>query len=195
MKSRGTGIDWDEVKTRLRESEVGLERALNPDRQRLEAVYGRRAAELAARRLPAEATAATIPVLTFALAAERYGIELPDLADVLPFTRCTAVPGSPPELLGVINLRGEVRCVVELSRLLGLPERDDRPAGYVILLRRSPFPVGLRIDQIEQVQQVSPTEWTTPAEAVRLPGRFVKGVTSDKIRVLSTQVLLSHPEF
>ena len=48
-----------------------------------------------------------LPVLIFRLAQELYAIELEEVAETLPFERCTPVPGSPPQFLGVINLRGE----------------------------------------------------------------------------------------
>ena len=47
---RRDGIDWDQVKRRLAESEHALERSLGDDADRLDAVYRQRAEQLAVRR-------------------------------------------------------------------------------------------------------------------------------------------------
>jgi purine-binding chemotaxis protein CheW len=52
---------------------------------------------------------------------DRYGIELTDVREVVPEPRLTPVPGAPPAVLGVVNLRGEVVPVLDTAQLLGLP--------------------------------------------------------------------------
>jgi len=55
---------------------------------------------------------------------------------VLPFAPCAPVPGAPPQFLGVINLRGELRAVVDLARLL-VPSADgNSDSEFVLMLRR-----------------------------------------------------------
>lgn len=55
------------------------------------------------------------------IGADRYGIELTDVREVVPAPRLTPVPGAPAAVLGVVNLRGEVVPVLDTARLLGLP--------------------------------------------------------------------------
>ena len=137
-------IDWEEVLARLRQGELALERASTPDPQRVEAVYRQRAAQLAGRRAQAGAVSPPLPVLTFYLGEERYGIELTALAEVVPFAGCTPLPGASPGVLGVVNARGEVRPVVDLARLIGLPEGGA--SGYVLFLRGEG--AGLRVGRV-----------------------------------------------
>src|SRR5688500_3176258 len=110
------GIDWEEVHRRLHASQQALERALGDDPARVEAAFRHRAEQLASRRARETDRTAGLRVLVFALGADRYGIELSDLVEVVPFARCTSVPGGPRQLLGVINFRGAVRSVVDLGR-------------------------------------------------------------------------------
>src|SRR5262245_40897225 len=83
----------------------------------LEAVYRRRAAQLARRQGELSAKK-TFPALVFGLGSERYAIELSELAEVLPYRTATPVPGVSPSLLGVINLRGAIRAIADLRRIL-----------------------------------------------------------------------------
>jgi purine-binding chemotaxis protein CheW len=196
MNGDRIAIDWDQVKRRLAASEQALERSLGDDPARLEAVYRRRAEQLAVRRGRVSEAAATEPVLVFGMGTERYGLPLRDLEVVLPFANCTPVPGARPELLGVTNVRGEVRSVVDLRRILELPEAPAKGSGYVLLVRHDDQVVGLRVDGLEKAQRVAMGTLVTTVElGTEAHGRYLKGLTPDRVIVLDTAAILNHPVF
>jgi len=56
------------------------------------------------------------PVLqwvTFRLAGETYGVNVMQVREVLRYTEIAPVPGAPPYVLGIINLRGNVVTVID----------------------------------------------------------------------------------
>ena len=135
-------------------------------------------------------------MLVFGLNPEQYGVELRGVMQVVPFAGCTPVPGAPPALLGVMNLRGEIRSVIDLRQILQLQPADDGLPGYLVILRHGDGAVGVRVDQVERVRQVALEELLHPNEELtQLNGRFVLGVTSDKLIVLSAEALFSHSIF
>jgi hypothetical protein len=67
-----------------------------------------------------------LPVIVLGIGKERYGIDLPDVAEVLPPVRATPVPGAAAVFAGVINVHGEIRPVIDLRRLLGM----ERSGGW-----------------------------------------------------------------
>jgi purine-binding chemotaxis protein CheW len=184
---------WDAVRARLAEIEGRLTGALAPDQRAIEEVFQQRAARLAKRPAAAE-TSALLALLVFELGHERYGIELSEIQAVLPFGGCTPVPGAPPALIGVINVRGEIRAVVDTRALLGLPPAQDAAAGYVVLVRLPSGAVGLKVDRIDQVRRVDPAHLMAAAEgAVTLPAsRFVKALTRDTVIVLDAGAAFAH---
>jgi len=149
-------VNWEQVRSRLRASEKALDEALRAGPQRIQIAYRQRAVRLANTKTSRTAVSPGLPVIIFRLARERYAIELKDLAEVLPFTRCTPVPGAPPQFLGVINLRGELRGVLDLSQLLALPESESAKSGFILMLRRSGLGVGLKVDSIEELHEIRP---------------------------------------
>jgi purine-binding chemotaxis protein CheW len=162
------------------------------ERRTIEEVYRRRARQLAER--PADQTAsATKAVLVFNLGPERYGIALSELAEVLPYRGCTAVPGTPAALLGVINLRGDIRPVADLRRLLDLTPADDSTAGYVVMLRQQGGSVGLKVDAIDQVCPIDQAQLLPGRDgAAPIPGsRLVKALTADGVILIDTGAALS----
>ena len=170
---------------RMRQSELELEKGLAGDPEYVQKIYRLRAARLARPAAPASAEGAR-PVLVFVVGSERYAVELQEAIEVIARPTITPLPGSPRELCGVINVHGEIRPVWNTALLLGLAEQSDHPPGHVLLLRGPGRPSGLRIDEIQQILLLGPTDWQAPVEG----SPFAKGVTTEMITLLETHALL-----
>jgi purine-binding chemotaxis protein CheW len=189
------GINWGEVRRRLEESGRALEQALRPDPEQIAAVYRRRAEQLARRRGLARSPAGAFAVLVFVLGSERYALPLTDLAGLFPQTACTPAPGGPPELLGIANVRGVLRSVVDLGRLLGLSPAQAGAGGYVLLVQKGGRQAALRVDRAEGTRLVRPQEMVPVASADAAAPRFVRGRSAEGLRLLDTEAVLAHPLF
>jgi purine-binding chemotaxis protein CheW len=151
QKSR---INWDQVKERLRADDRALQEALTENAARIDAAYRWRAAHLAVNQGQRGPRIAAASALVFRLNEERYAIELTELAEVLPFKGCMPVPGAAPEFLGVINLRGELRPIVDLARMLLHVESGTLASGFVLMLRRTGREIGLKVDHVEGLCEI-----------------------------------------
>jgi purine-binding chemotaxis protein CheW len=192
MSAKVGPINWEDVKRRLETSQ----RALTATEVNLDAVYRARAAELARRGVEHEVATIALRVLVFALGTERYALEFADLVELLPFARCAPVPGAPPQLLGVVNVDGEIRSVVDLGRLLELPDRDSCVGGYILLVHKYDRQVGMRVDRIDRIQLLGPEELTAPPEGeAGLALKYLQALGPDRLRLLSTDALFAHALF
>lgn len=190
MSIQERSFNWEELKTRLQQSQVAIDMHVC-DRNRLESVYRERAARLAIRHVQADPSS-IFGALVFTLGAERYAIELQFLAEVLPFRKCTPVPGAPHELAGVINLRGEVRPVLDVARLLAIPNIASSAPGFLVLLRKQGREVALKVDQVEQIRLFRSDEFVEPSQSgADRVARYLKAVTRDTVMLLSAEELLS----
>jgi len=182
-------IDWDQVRDRLRASENALEEALAGSPRRLEDAYRRRAVSLARGHADLKPASVGLPVLVFRLAQESYAIELKELAEVLPFARCAPVPGS-SQFLGVINLRGELRAVVDLGRLLLSSAGETSDAGFVLILRSKgggvgSREIGVKVDHIQELREIRAEDVSLAAR-----GQYVKGIASGTL-LLNVEAVLA----
>jgi purine-binding chemotaxis protein CheW len=177
-------IDWGEVHGRLRRSEALLEEALTPVPQRVEEILERRAAQLGSRPVGHGLAASAMRVMVLRLGEERYGIATKDLAEVVPFTGCTPVPGSLPQFLGVIQLRGELRTVASLCKLIGVEESGDPVSSVVVLLRPGGGQIGLRVDGVEDLLEIRPEVLLPAAE-----GKYLKGLIG-KLMLLDAEAVV-----
>lgn len=152
-----------------------------------------RARRLARPRDQGEDQSAKQSVLCFAIANEHYGIALGDLAEVMPLASWTPVPGLPQHLLGVTNVRGEIRPVLDLHALLSLPAPDASQRCYVAFLRGdSGREVGVRVDEFERISFIDMDTLTFPHQAANgLPQRFVAGITPDTLILLDARQILA----
>lgn len=189
----GRRIDWDAVKRRLAEGEAAVERSLNPDPARMRALLRQRAQRLAARRLD-ERPEPTIQVLGFQLGDERCAVELTAVSEVKPFRRCTPVPGLVSEVLGVVNLRGHIRPVVDLGRVVGskgtAAPSEDRP-GYILFLRDGAAEIGARVDAVSAVRALRTGELSAAGGGDGgLSSRFARAVAADRVVLLDAAAVV-----
>ena len=132
-------------------------------------------------------------MLVVGVGTERYAIELAALTEVLPYRGCTAVPGAPPALLGLINVRGDIKAVLDLRRILDLQTEDESRTAYVVMLRRAEGAIGLGIETIQGIRQIDPSKLVSGAAgAASLSGsRYMKALTDDTVIVIDTNAVVA----
>ena len=64
------------------------------------------------------AGARLLEILEFTLGQERYAFPSSYVREVFPLTEITPLPGLPPYILGVVNVRGRILSVMDIRRLL-----------------------------------------------------------------------------
>jgi purine-binding chemotaxis protein CheW len=186
MPDSRASIDWETVRRRLQQETIALEKGLADDPRHIAETYRKRAARLARHEAPTSGPAGVSVFLVFGVHSERYALELQQVREVVEAPRITRIPGSPTELAGVINVRGQIAPVWDISLLLGLSPPARGASGYALLLRREGLPAALRVDRILQVRPWQPGEWQQPAQ----PSSYSKGITADRITLIEAEALL-----
>lgn len=147
-----------------------------------------------AQRQDGGGSVATVELIEFRLATERYAFVAADVDDVQPLRELTPLPCTPPFLRGLVNLRGRLVAVVDLKRFFGLPEQGITDLHRILLLRNGTLEVGILADAVESVVAVPvdalvapPPTWSgIRAEAIR-------GITGDGLVVLDAGAILGDP--
>jgi purine-binding chemotaxis protein CheW len=73
-------------------------------------------------------------VLTFRLADETYGIDILRVKEIRGWSPVTRVPQSPPQVLGVLNLRGAIVPIIDLRLRFALASADFTPVTVIIVI-------------------------------------------------------------
>lgn len=89
-------------------------------------------------------------LLLFGVRGRRFACALVAVREIVPFGRVTRLPGAPPAVAGVCNVRGQVITVLDLGvRLADGPV--DRVEGAVLLLEHGGKVLGAGVDDLRDV--------------------------------------------
>lgn len=89
--------------------------------------------------------------LTFYIGETMYGLPLADVLEIIGVQPIAKVPGTPPYVKGIINLRGGIVPLVDLRLKFGQPEREYDDQTNFIITQRSDMQVGLVVDRVSNV--------------------------------------------
>jgi purine-binding chemotaxis protein CheW len=134
-------------------------------------------------------------LLEFRLAQERYAVESRYVQEVHPLKDLTPLPCTPPFVVGVVNVRGRIVSVLDLKKILELPEKGLTDLHRVILVRGEDFEVGILADVIVGVRFV--LENTLQPSLPTLTGlraEYLKGVTAERLIILDLKRILADPK-
>ena len=97
--------------------------------------------------------------LTFALGPEEYGLEILKVREIIGYMEITAVPQTPHEVKGVINLRGQVIPVVDLRTKFGMETAEITDESCIIVVEISQgsrnFSTGIVVDHVQEVLDIA----------------------------------------
>ena len=89
--------------------------------------------------------------VTATIGNQLFGLPILRVQDVFKPERLTRVPLSPPEIAGVLNLRGRIVTVIDLRVRLGLGQRADNSQPMAIGIEQRGESYGLLIDAVGEV--------------------------------------------
>lgn len=185
------GIDWDEILRRLDAAGAAIERGYAPSPEEQRRILKERADLLAQ---PEEKTvdAESIEIVEFLLANEHYGIESRFIREVYPLKDYTPLPGVPPFVLGLFNVRGRILSIVDVKRFFDLPERGISDLNKVIIIHDDKMEFGVLSDEILGVRNIAVTDLGPPLPTLTgIREEFLKGVTRDRTVILDAARLLT----
>jgi purine-binding chemotaxis protein CheW len=137
-------------------------------------------------------TSTITEIIEFVLAAESYGIESAFVMEVYPLKDYTPLPGLPPYIFGIINVRGQILPVIDLKKLFNLPEKGLGELNKVIILRDRQMEFGILADVVSGTQTIAVEDiLAVPSTVSGIGEEYLKGVTKERLIVLNAKRLLS----
>ncbi|NOZ10914.1 MAG: chemotaxis protein CheW [Gammaproteobacteria bacterium] len=129
--------------------------------------------------------------LTFMVGGETYGIGILAIKEILEYCDVTRVPMMPDFIQGVVNVRGSVVPVIDLSLRLGSePTGANKRTCIVIIEAESEgevIDIGVVVDAVNEVLEIPAGEIeATPAFGAKIRTDFIQGMgkVQDKFIIL-----------
>lgn len=93
----------------------------------------------------------TAEFVTVTVDGQMFGIPVLSVQDVLGPQKITKIPLSPPEIAGVLNLRGRIVTAIDLRRRLRLAGRPEGERGMSVVVEHKGEPYSLIVDSVGEV--------------------------------------------
>ncbi len=117
--------------------------------------------------------------VTFMLDNEKYCIDVMQAQEVLHMSEITPVPGAPPYVIGIINLRGNVVTVIDTRKRFGLPSKDPDEISRIVIVKIRDCYLGMLVDSVADVVDLRHDEIeSAPNVGNRASSQFIQGVAS-----------------
>ena len=96
----------------------------------------------------------TVEYVTVFIGGQLFGLPIGRVQDVFSPDRLTRVPLAPPEVAGVLNLRGRIVTAINMRVRLGLPPLDTGRPPMAVGIDHGGEAYGLLIDQVGEVMKL-----------------------------------------
>jgi len=96
--------------------------------------------------------------ITFEIGDRRLGADVMAIREIRAWSPATPLPNAPPHVRGVVNLRGVVLPVLDLSQRLGWGETDPSGRHVIIVMRVAEQLQGIIVDAVSDIVTLNPSE-------------------------------------
>lgn len=138
-------------------------------------------------------------LVTFRLKDETYGINVMQVQEVLRVSEIAPVPGAPPYVLGIVNLRGNVVTVIDTRSRFGLPTTELSDASRIVIIESEEQVVGILVDSVAEVVELGEADIdAAPHVGNDESSRYILGVASldeNLLIVIDLNKLLTEQEW
>lgn len=122
---------------------------------------------------------------TFLIGDCLYGIDVMCVQEAVKSMPITKVPLAPPQVIGLINLRGQVATAIGLREIFKMKPNPSQDMMNVVCTAENML-LSLIVDEVGDVIEVDLADYeTVPSTIVEETRRFLSGVYKTKSQLLS----------
>ena len=118
--------------------------------------------------------------IIFRLGSEFFATETEKIQNISDMMQVTKVPTAPQHIMGLINLRGSIKPLVNISMLLNA--KADNIESNIIILKSEDEEIGIKVDEVIEVVEIE----SSKVQNVSNDGKeYVKGVIEFNDKLLT----------
>jgi purine-binding chemotaxis protein CheW len=97
-----------------------------------------------------ESLTAAVDIITFRVCDMLCGLNIAEVQEIKRIHQITAVHRAPPEVRGVVNMRGRIVTIIDVRQKLGFEPSAGGPALVIIVPHREEM-LGLLVDDVDDI--------------------------------------------
>jgi purine-binding chemotaxis protein CheW len=102
--------------------------------------------------------------LTFSLGDEEYGVDILKVQEIKGYVPATRIPNAPPDVNGVLNLRGTIVPIVDLRCKFNLEAVEYDQFTCIVVLVVQNRVIGMIVDSVSEVMNIPPADIQPPPD-------------------------------
>lgn len=125
-------------------------------------------------------------LIAFRLGEQEFCLDVMNVREIRGWTPATQLPHAPSYMLGVINLRGTVLPIIDLSARMGFPPAEPSTRHAIMVVEIGKQVIGFLVDAVSEIfsgkdEEVQPT----PDVASAATRSLIQGVIAAEGRMIS----------
>ncbi len=125
-------------------------------------------------------------LVVFSIGDEEFGVDISQVREIVRLIAITYLPKAPTFVEGVVNLRGQVVAVIDLSKRLNISSKPRGDTTRIIIIEIEGLTVGMIVDSVSEVLRLSSdsVEEVPSIIETEVQEHFISGVGKLKDRLL-----------
>ena len=137
-------------------------------------------------------------IVSFAVEGQAFCLKITHIREIRRWSPVTILLHAPSDVLGVMNLRGAVIPIYDLSARFGLEQTEASERNVVIVVAVGGKPVGLLAESVSEIISINPDDiQDTPPVDSRFTMEYIQGIISHDdtmVRIINLDAVISVPE-
>jgi purine-binding chemotaxis protein CheW len=119
----------------------------------------------------------SMQLVTFQLGAEKYGINIMEVKEIVDYEEIRSIPNAPVYVEGIYNLRGDIIPIISLHRRFHLQRPEDIDEDSLLILTIGDMELGIIIDRVLRVIPIEADEIQPPPQMLSgIGAEYIQGV-------------------
>ncbi|MCJ8520881.1 purine-binding chemotaxis protein CheW [Pseudorhizobium tarimense] len=135
-------------------------------------------------------------LIAFRIGDQEFCVNIMSVREIRGWTQATPLPHAPPYVLGVINLRGAVLPIVDLSARLGMKDSEPTARHVIIVAQVNTRVVGLLVEAVSDILTITDDNiQPVPEVSSELEKQYARGILAiDKRMICMIELGALFPE-
>ena len=100
----------------------------------------------------------SLEIIAFRLNEQQFCVRTIAIREIRGWAPSTPIPHSPPEVVGVMNLRGSVIPIIDLARKLGIPSTAANERSAIVVADVHNMAIGLLVDGVSDILTITASQ-------------------------------------
>lgn len=125
-------------------------------------------------------------IAIFKLGKEEYGIDITKVVEIVLHQEIRQVPDGPSYIEGIVNLRGDIHPIYNLSKRFHMAEKEADEETKIIVIRTSQMNIGFIVDSVSEILNIpkDDIEGAPPIINTNSGDQYVEGIAKVDNRMI-----------